>query len=68
VPFTTVSSREFNQDTSRAKKTARNGPVLVPDHGNPAHVFLIRIEDDRKLSGNGLNIVQLPGMPRIREH
>jgi hypothetical protein len=66
VPFTTVSSREFNQETSRAKKTTRNGPVLVPDRGNPAHVFLSRIEDDRKLSGSCLSIVQLPGMPRSR--
>jgi len=44
-----------NHDTSRAKKTARSGPTFVPDRGNPAHVFLIRSEDDRKLSGSCLN-------------
>jgi hypothetical protein len=62
VRFTTVSSSEFNQDTNRATKIARNGPVFVPDRGNPAQAFLIGIEDDRKLPGSCLNIVQLPGI------
>lgn len=28
MPITTLSSRELNQDSSRAKKTAEHGPVL----------------------------------------
>ena len=47
---TTISSREFNQDTSRAKKAASNGPVFITDRGRPAHV-LLSIEDYRRLSG-----------------
>jgi prevent-host-death family protein len=66
VPFTTLSSREFNQDTSRAKKAAQNGPVFITDRGNPAHV-LLSIEDYRKLSGSSLNIVQLLGMPGVED-
>ncbi|MCA3227547.1 MAG: type II toxin-antitoxin system Phd/YefM family antitoxin [Burkholderiales bacterium] len=36
----TVSSREFNQDTSGAKKAALDGPVVITDRGRPAHVLL----------------------------
>ena len=35
-----MSSREFNQDTSRAKKAAAHGPVFITDRGKPAHVLL----------------------------
>ncbi len=37
---TTMSSREFNQDTSRAKQAAERGPVYITDRGRPAHVLL----------------------------
>lgn len=37
---TTLSSREFNQDTSGAKKAANEGPVFITDRGRPAHVLL----------------------------
>lgn len=37
---TQISSREFNQDTSGAKKAAEDGPVYITDRGRPAHVLL----------------------------
>ena len=37
---TTLTSREFNQDTGRAKRAARSGPVFITDRGKPAHVLL----------------------------
>lgn len=37
---TRMSSREFNQDTSGAKKAAEAGPVYITDRGRPAHVLL----------------------------
>lgn len=37
---TQMSSREFNQDSSRAKKAAERGPVYITDRGRPAHVLL----------------------------
>ena len=46
---TTLSSREFNQDTSRAKKAARKGPVFITDRGRPAHV-LLTIEEYHRLA------------------
>jgi len=35
-----MTSREFNQDSSAAKRAARRGPVYVTDRGRPAHVLL----------------------------
>lgn len=37
---TQISGREFNQDTSGAKKAAEKGPVYITDRGRPAHVLL----------------------------
>lgn len=54
----TLSSREFNQDASRAKKAAADGPVFITDRGRPAHV-LLSIEDYQKLVGKGASIVDL---------
>jgi hypothetical protein len=33
IPITTFTSPEFNQDTSRAKKAASQGPVFITDRG-----------------------------------
>jgi prevent-host-death family protein len=65
VPITTISSREFNQDTSRAKKAAQNGPVFITDRGRPAHV-LITIEEYQRLSGSQMTLAEAlaqPGVP-----
>ena len=59
---TTVSSREFNQDISRAKKAASVGPVFITDRGIPAHV-LLSIEDYQRLTGGQGNILDSLGMP-----
>lgn len=45
---TTFTSREFNQDTARAKRATKEGPVFITDRGAPAHV-LLEISDYRKL-------------------
>jgi PHD/YefM family antitoxin component YafN of YafNO toxin-antitoxin module len=57
VAITTLSSREFNQDTSRAKQAARNGPVFITDRGRPAHV-LITIEEYQKLTGGPMTLAE----------
>ncbi len=48
--MTSMTSREFNQDTSRAKKQAGFGPVHITYRGQPSHV-LLSIEDYRRLVG-----------------
>jgi prevent-host-death family protein len=47
---TQMSSRQFNQDTSGAKKAAENGPVYITDRGRPAHV-LLTFDDYEELVG-----------------
>ena len=62
MTITTLTSREFNQDTSRAKKATRNGPVFITDRGRPAHV-LLAIEDYERLGDSGNSIINLLSMP-----
>jgi len=66
VAFTTLSSREFNQDTSRAKKAASDGPVFITDRGRPAHV-LLSIEEYHRITGRHRNIVEALSMPGLSE-
>jgi prevent-host-death family protein len=40
VTTTTLTAREFNQDTGRAKRAAEDGPVIITDRGKPSHVLL----------------------------
>ncbi|MCV5260926.1 type II toxin-antitoxin system Phd/YefM family antitoxin, partial [Escherichia coli] len=40
MTITTLSSRELNQDVTRAKKATCNGPVFITDRGRAAHVLL----------------------------
>lgn len=60
--ITTLSSREFNQDASRAKKAALNGPVFITDRGKPAHV-LLSIGEYLRITGQQVSIVDLLAMP-----
>jgi prevent-host-death family protein len=62
MTITTLSSREFNQDTSRAKKAAAEGPVFITDRGKPAHV-LLSIEDYQRLTGRQGGIIELLVLP-----
>jgi len=63
---TNLTSREFNQDTSRAKRAAAAGPVFITDRGRPAHV-LLTIEEYRRLTGRRPSIVELLSVPEAAE-
>lgn len=62
MKVTTLTSREFNQDTSGAKKAARQGPVFITDRGRPAHV-LLTIEDYQRLTGEYLSLAEALAQP-----
>ena len=62
MTITTISSRDFNQDTGGAKKSADKGPVIITDRGRPAHV-LMSFEDYQKLIGKGLSLADALAMP-----
>lgn len=57
-----ITSREFNQDVSQAKRAARIAPVFVTDRGKATHV-LMSVEAYRKLTGQAETIVDLLAMP-----
>lgn len=60
--MTVMSSREFNQDTGKAKKAAENGPVFITDRGRPGHV-LLSMEDYRRLVSGEKTLADLLAMP-----
>lgn len=63
---TTMSSREFNQDTSGAKKAASSGPVFITDRGRPAHV-LLTIAEYQRLTDGGASIIDMLAMSGVED-
>ncbi|BAO87064.1 MULTISPECIES: type II toxin-antitoxin system Phd/YefM family antitoxin [Caballeronia] len=66
MTITTLSSRELNQDVTRAKKATKDGPVFITDRGRPAHV-LLSIEEYQRLAGNKRNLVDALSMPGLAD-
>lgn len=63
MTVTTLSSREFNQDTGRAKKAARRGPVVITDRGHNSHV-LLTFKDFERMAGKQKSLADLLAMPK----
>ena len=57
-----ISSREFNHDTSGAKKATLDGPVFITARGKPAHV-LLSYEQYLSLVNEQRGIADLLAMP-----
>lgn len=66
MAITTISSREFNQAASEAKRATTNGPVIITDRGRPAHV-LMRFEEYQRLTKQRRNIADALAMPSIAD-
>jgi prevent-host-death family protein len=66
MTITTISSREFNQGASEAKRAANNGPVFITDRGRPAHV-LMSMKLYQRLTGSRKKIADLLAMPGIED-
>ena len=64
--ITTLTSRAFNQDVSKAKRDAAMGPVFITDRGRTAHV-LLTIEDYLRITKTEESIVELLAMPEAVE-
>lgn len=62
MTITTISSREFNQGASEAKRAANDGPVFITDRGRPAHV-LMSFEHYQRLTQQRRNIADALAMP-----
>lgn len=46
-----ITSRDFNQNVSSAKRAAEDGPVVITDRGEPAFVLLRHAEYVRLTEG-----------------
>lgn len=66
MAITTLSSRDFNQDASKAKKAAQRGPVFITDRGRPAHV-LLTIEEYQRITKRQTNILEQLAMPEAAD-
>ncbi len=66
MTITTISSRELNQDVTRAKKAAKSDPVFITDRGKPAYV-LLSIDEYQRLTKQRRNIADSLAMPGAAE-
>ncbi|MBA4267102.1 MAG: prevent-host-death protein [Comamonadaceae bacterium] len=66
MTITTLTSREFNQGASEAKRAASQGPVFITDRGKPAHV-LLTFEDYQQLTKQRRNIADALAMPGVAD-
>ena len=62
MSITKFTSREFNQDVSKAKRAALKGPVYITDRGQTAHV-LLSIETYQRISDKQKGVIELLAMP-----
>ncbi|MDF3080684.1 type II toxin-antitoxin system Phd/YefM family antitoxin [Burkholderia sola] len=66
MTITTFSSRELNQDVTKAKKATKDGPVFITDRGRPAHV-LLSFEEYQRLTRQRRNIADALAMPGVED-
>lgn len=59
-----MTSREFNQDSSRANRAAKAGPVVITERGTRAHV-LLSVTDYDRIVGRGPSIADLLADPEF---
>ncbi|WP_323123340.1 type II toxin-antitoxin system prevent-host-death family antitoxin [Burkholderia alba] len=66
MTITTLSSRELNQDVTKAKKAAQDGPVFITYRGRTAHV-LLSFDDYQRLTQQRRNIADALAMPGVED-
>ena len=64
--MTTLTSRQFFQDTGLAKRESQKGPVFITHRGRRSHV-LLTIEDYEQLAGRQESIVEQLAMPEAAD-
>ncbi len=67
MTMTTLTSREFNRETGRAKRATAEGPVVITDRGKPTHVLLSVSDYERIVAGKATIIEKLGWPPGIED-
>ncbi len=62
----TLSSREFQQNASKAQQAAESGPVFITKRGKPTQV-LLSIEEYKRIAGGRRNLVEALSMPGLSD-
>lgn len=66
MTMTTISSREFHQNGSFAKRATVKGPVFITDRGQPSLV-LMSIAEYRRLTGCRHSLADALSMPGLSD-
>jgi prevent-host-death family protein len=66
MPITTLTSREFHQNSARVKRAAQDGPVIITDRGKPAFV-LQRYEDYQQQQPERISVADALAMPEAND-
>ena len=66
MTITTLSSRQFNQDVTKAKRATADGAVFITDRGKPAHV-LLSMDQFQRLTGSRRSLVDALSMPGLAD-
>ena len=64
--MTTITSRYFNQHTSKVQKAAERAPVIITRRGEPSYV-LMSIADFRRLAEPAPHDVLEPSDPTVAD-
>lgn len=60
----TISTRQFNQNTSQAQKAAQIAPVFITHRGTPAYVLMTKAQYD-KLTAKTTPLAILMSLPDV---
>jgi prevent-host-death family protein len=63
---TTLTSREFHQDSAKVKRAVQGGPVIITDRGKPSLV-LLTFEAYEKLQHKRISVADALAMPEADE-
>ncbi|PYE88143.1 prevent-host-death family protein [Phyllobacterium leguminum] len=62
MPITTLSSHELSRHLGRARRAAKDGPVIITNWGKPAHV-LMSFDEYKRLTGKKKTLGELLAYP-----
>ncbi len=67
MPTTTLTSRDFHQDSGKVKRATENGPVIITDRGKPTLV-LLTFEAYEKLQNKRISVADALAMPEADDY
>lgn len=63
---TTITSREFHQDTARVTRAARKGPVYITKHGKP-DLIVLEVDEFEKERRKPMMLNEIRGIEGLED-